>query len=93
MKAKFTFEPVPAGLPPEAVVIRELPAPATVAEDAEAVVQTLFRVLRQLNEPEFTPMYYYRQDEVLVQLIHDGVEWKGFAPVSPPAASPEAEPV
>ena len=85
-KAKFEFAPIPAGLNPASIVIRDIgysDGYATVTNDAEAVVAALLRIAVQLGEPigpNLPPIYYYDSDGALDQLEHDGTAFTGFKP-------------
>lgn len=83
MRAKFEFTDVPAGLPADSIVIQELtnPAEPTIAQDAEAVVQTLFRVAAKAGDeigPNQPGLYAYDECGQLDQLLHDGSNFTGF---------------
>ncbi len=87
MKAKFEFTDVPANLPANSIVIRDLinPGQPSIAQDAGAVVQTLLRIAGRMSDPvgyNQPPIYYYSPEGVLMQLEHDGTEWIAVEPAN-----------
>ncbi len=84
MRAKFEFADIPAGVPPNSIVIRDIghsDGYASVTNDAEAVVRTVLRVARQAGESiahNSPGIYYYDSANTLSQLEHDGTDFAGF---------------
>ncbi len=79
MKAKFEFIDIPAGLPGNSMVIKDLlvPGEPTVLQDARAVVETLLRIAARMSDPvgyNMPPIYYHNPAGGLTQLEHDGVD-------------------
>lgn len=89
MRAKFEFIEIPAGLPINSIVIKDLlnPAEPSVVADAAAVVQTLLRIAGMCNESvdvNEPPLYCLNPNSPILQLEHDGTE---FVRVKEPEAS------
>lgn len=84
IRAKFEFEPVPAGLPDTAIVIRDTghATGTSVTNDAEAVVVQILRATKSLGEsvgPNKPELYYYDSTGTMSKLHHDGAEFIGFS--------------
>lgn len=83
MKSRFEFCDVPEGLPQTAVLVRDVghrDGLMSVTNDAEAVVQTLLRVMVYLGEQPPGRIFYYDSDGHLSELGHDGAQFTRFEP-------------
>lgn len=83
MKAKFEFTDVPANLPKNSIVIRDIGETehSSIYSDAGAVVETLLRIADRMNElvaVNQPGLYFYDADGGLTQLNHNGVGFEGF---------------
>lgn len=82
--ALFIACEVPAGLPDNSFVIRDIGSSEgrkSVTNDAEEVTAQLLRIAKQMRDavaPNQPPMYYYDSDGSLAQLEHDGTRFTGF---------------
>lgn len=87
MKSRFDIVDVPAELSPDSIVLRDIghsDGYATVSNDAEAVVEAVLRIARNLNETishNTPPIYCYDSDGTLFRLEHDGAGFMGFGGV------------
>ncbi len=79
MRARIDFCDSPDGT----VVIRDTghdQGRPSVTNDAEAVVETILRIIGRLGEPPDTRIFYYDSDGTPGELAHDGQRFVGFRP-------------